>query len=95
MDSGGGTPESDAFPISAARGGSSIGLPRVACGGGIGEFPRSRTMALRDRIGIDIGRRLRLEEAIQWAAAHDVRYIDDMLARRNDLVELARQAGIS
>ncbi len=33
-------------------------------------------MTLRDRIGIDVGRRLRLEEAIAWAAAHDVRYID-------------------
>jgi hypothetical protein len=25
-------------------------------------------MALRDRIGIDIGRRLRLEDAVEWAA---------------------------
>jgi sugar phosphate isomerase/epimerase len=36
-------------------------------------------MALRDRIGIDVGRRLRLEDAIQWAATHDVRYIDIQL----------------
>jgi len=33
-------------------------------------------MALRDRIGVDIGRRLRLEEAIVWAARNDVRIID-------------------
>jgi hypothetical protein len=25
-------------------------------------------MSLRDRIGIDVGRRLRLEEALEWAA---------------------------
>jgi sugar phosphate isomerase/epimerase len=36
-------------------------------------------MALRDRIGVDVGRRLRLEDAVQWAAAHDVRYIDIQL----------------
>jgi sugar phosphate isomerase/epimerase len=36
-------------------------------------------MALRDRIGIDVGRRLRLEDAVQWAATHDVRYIDIQL----------------
>jgi sugar phosphate isomerase/epimerase len=31
---------------------------------------------LRDRIGIDIGRKLRLEDAIDWAALHGVRFID-------------------
>jgi len=36
-------------------------------------------MKLRDRIGIDVGRRLRIEEAIAWAAAHDIRYIDIQL----------------
>ncbi|HEX9534081.1 MAG TPA: sugar phosphate isomerase/epimerase, partial [Stellaceae bacterium] len=36
-------------------------------------------MTLRDRIGVDVGRRLRLEEAVAWAAAHDVRYIDIQL----------------
>src|SRR6266446_3646270 len=54
-------------------------------------------MALRDRIGIDIGRRLRLEDAIQWAAAHDVRYIDIQLnAAANALTRLndARAARI-
>ena len=30
-------------------------------------------MRLYDRIGIDIGRKLTLEDAVAWAAAHDVR----------------------
>lgn len=33
-------------------------------------------MNLRERIGVDIGRRMRLEEAVDWAAAHAVRFID-------------------
>jgi len=36
-------------------------------------------MTLRDRIGIDVGRRLRLEEAIEWAAEHEIRWIDIQL----------------
>jgi sugar phosphate isomerase/epimerase len=36
-------------------------------------------MSLRDRIGIDLGRRLRLEEGIEWAGTHGVRYIDIQL----------------
>jgi sugar phosphate isomerase/epimerase len=36
-------------------------------------------MTLRDRIGIDVGRRLRLEDAIEWAAEHQVRWIDIQL----------------
>ena len=36
-------------------------------------------MSLRDRIGIDVGRRLRLEEALEWAAEHEVRWIDIQL----------------
>ena len=36
-------------------------------------------MTLRDRIGIDVGRRLSLEDAIEWAAMHDVHYIDIQL----------------
>jgi len=36
-------------------------------------------MGLRDRIGIDIGRRLALEDAIPWAARHGVRTIDIQL----------------
>jgi sugar phosphate isomerase/epimerase len=36
-------------------------------------------VALRDRIGIDIGRRLKLEDGIAWAARHGIRYIDIQL----------------
>jgi sugar phosphate isomerase/epimerase len=36
-------------------------------------------MGLRDRIGIDIGRKLTLEDAVSWAAAHEVRFIDVQL----------------
>jgi sugar phosphate isomerase/epimerase len=36
-------------------------------------------MTLRDRIGVDIGQRLRLEDAIVWAARHEVRHIDIQL----------------
>lgn len=36
-------------------------------------------MSLYDRIGVDIGRHLRLEEAIDWATAHRVRFIDIQL----------------
>ena len=36
-------------------------------------------MGLRERIGIDLGRRLRLEEGIEWAAQNGVRYIDIQL----------------
>lgn len=35
--------------------------------------------SLRDRIGVDIGRRLRLEDGIEWAARNGVRYIDVQL----------------
>jgi sugar phosphate isomerase/epimerase len=40
---------------------------------------REYAMSLRDRIGIDLGRKLRLEEGIEWAAANQVRYIDIQL----------------
>ena len=36
-------------------------------------------MGLRERIGIDLGRRIRLEEGIEWAARNAVRYIDIQL----------------
>jgi len=36
-------------------------------------------MSLFDRIGVDIGRKLSLEEAVAWAARHRVRYIDIQL----------------
>jgi sugar phosphate isomerase/epimerase len=36
-------------------------------------------MDLRDRIGIDVGHKLKIEDAITWAAAHRVRWIDIQL----------------
>ena len=36
-------------------------------------------MTLRDRIGVDVGRKLPLEDAIAWAAEHQVRFIDVQL----------------
>jgi sugar phosphate isomerase/epimerase len=36
-------------------------------------------MRLRDRIGVDIGRKLKLEDAVDWAAANNVAYIDVQL----------------
>ncbi len=36
-------------------------------------------MGLRDRIGIDISRRMKLEDAIEWAAGNQVRFIDIQL----------------
>ncbi len=36
-------------------------------------------MSLVDRIGIDVGRKLTLEDAVEWAAEHRVRYIDIQL----------------
>lgn len=35
--------------------------------------------SLYDRIGVDIGRKMRLEDAIDWAAEHAVRHIDIQL----------------
>jgi sugar phosphate isomerase/epimerase len=36
-------------------------------------------MTLRDRIGVDVGRRLSIEDAVEWAAINDVRFIDIQL----------------
>ena len=36
-------------------------------------------MSLMDRIGVDIGRKMQLEDAIEWAAANAVRHIDIQL----------------
>ena len=36
-------------------------------------------MGLRERIGVDLGRRVKLEDGIEWAATNDVRYIDIQL----------------
>lgn len=55
------------------------------------------SVTLLDRIGVDIGRRLRLEDAIDWAAEHQVRYIDIQLdtgANRVDSFDDARAAAI-
>jgi len=66
----------------------------------IGRNPRlieGNDMMLRDRIGIDIGRRLRIEEAIAWAAAREVRYIDIQLDTADNALtsfDDARAAGI-
>jgi sugar phosphate isomerase/epimerase len=54
-------------------------------------------MFLFDRIGVDTGRRLKLEEAIDWAAQHQVRYIDVQLdtgANKVDTINDARAAAI-
>jgi sugar phosphate isomerase/epimerase len=36
-------------------------------------------MNLKDRIGIDVGRKLPLEDAVEWAVAHAVRFVDVQL----------------
>ena len=36
-------------------------------------------MTLRDRLGVDLGGRRRLEDGLAWAAAHDVHYVDTCL----------------
>lgn len=54
-------------------------------------------MSLRDRIGVDVGRRLKLEDAIIWAAAHRVRWIDlELDTPPNTLASFdgARAAGV-
>ena len=33
-------------------------------------------MTIRDRIGIDVGRKLSVEDAVKWAVDNDVTYID-------------------
>jgi sugar phosphate isomerase/epimerase len=54
-------------------------------------------MDLRDRIGVDVGRKLKLEDAVEWAAAHAVRWIDIQLdtgANALGSFDDARAAGI-
>jgi sugar phosphate isomerase/epimerase len=36
-------------------------------------------VGLRERIGVDLGRRVKLEDGIEWAAQHGVRYLDIQL----------------
>ncbi len=53
-------------------------------------------MSLKDRIGIDIGRRMRLEEAILWASARGVRLLDIELDRgENALSRLDRARSLA
>jgi sugar phosphate isomerase/epimerase len=52
---------------------------------------------LKDRIGIDLGRRIRLEEGIEWARRHGIRYIDvqlDTEANALDTFDAARAEGV-
>ncbi|HTB44417.1 MAG TPA: TIM barrel protein [Acetobacteraceae bacterium] len=52
---------------------------------------------LRDRIGIDVGRKLKLEDAIAWATRHGVRSIDvelDTGANAFTSFDAARAAGV-
>lgn len=53
--------------------------------------------SLLDRIGVDVGRRLKLEDAIDWAAQRGVKYIDIQLdtgANKVDSFDDARCAAI-
>jgi sugar phosphate isomerase/epimerase len=43
-------------------------------------------MNLLERIGVDVGRKLPLEEAVSWAAAHRVRFIDVQLDTRPNAI---------
>jgi sugar phosphate isomerase/epimerase len=54
-------------------------------------------MKLLDRIGIDLGRKIRLEEGIEWAAKNGVRYIDVQLDTAPNLLptfDAKRCAGV-
>lgn len=54
-------------------------------------------MQLVDRIGVDVGRRLPIEQAIEWAAQRGVRYIDIQLdtgANRVDSFDAVRIRGV-
>src|SRR3546814_19248675 len=42
--------------------------------------PAVPALSLRDRIGIDFGRKMPAEDAVAWAAANEVRFIDVELA---------------
>src|SRR5438128_8776091 len=41
-----------------------------------GDGKRISAMNLRERIGVDIGRKLPLEQAVEWAVANQVGFID-------------------
>jgi sugar phosphate isomerase/epimerase len=40
---------------------------------------RERAMTLKERIGIDLGRKVSTEDGIRWAAANNVRFIDSQI----------------
>lgn len=55
------------------------------------------TTSIQDRIGVDLGRSMRLEDGIAWAVAHGVRYIDIQLDTGDNAFtrfDNARAAGI-
>jgi len=64
-------------------------------------------VGLRERIGIDLGRRVKLEDGIEWAAKNDVRYVDIQLdtaanavtafddQRAEDVRQLAAKHGVT
>ena len=58
---------------------------------------REGAMRLQERIGVDIGRKLSLEDGVAWAAAHHVRYIDVQLdtgANALGAIDRARAAAL-
>ncbi len=53
--------------------------------------------SMRDRFGIDVGQKLRLEEAVDWAGRHDVRHIDIQLDTEPDAftnIDAARASAV-
>lgn len=44
-------------------------------------------MILRDRIGVDLGRKLAIEDGIQWAAANEVRHVDAQIDLAPNAIE--------
>ncbi|MCI0546578.1 MAG: sugar phosphate isomerase/epimerase [Candidatus Rokubacteria bacterium] len=45
----------------------------------------TRPADLRERIGIDLGGKIRLEDGLEWARAHGVRYVDTCLDRPGEV----------
>src|ERR1700682_1909360 len=43
-------------------------------------------MKLRDRIGIDVNRNVRMEDGIEWAAKNEVKYLDFQLDNETNAV---------
>lgn len=70
-------------------------------GGARGEDPatlmKQERTGLRERIGVDLGRHLKLEDGIEWAARHDVKFIDiqlDTAANALTTFDERRAAGV-